>query len=58
MGKVKVDVTKSYSGTQTLQKTERVVIQDFTVASSVVLRRDANYVSTSAALAQQVQASF
>ena len=73
MGKVKVEVTRSYSGTQILPRAEKVIIQDFTVAPGVVtldesaagrlhtrlfLRRDPDNDSVPAALAQQVQTSF
>jgi len=73
MGKVNVEVIKSYSGSEVLPKAEKVLIQDFTVPSGVItldesaagrlhtrifLRRDPDDESTPAALAQQVQESF
>jgi flagellar hook-basal body complex protein FliE len=73
MGKVKVDVIKTYSGIEILPKPESVVLQDFTVASGVVnldesaagrlhtrlfLRRNTDDPSTPAVLVKQVQTSF
>ncbi len=72
-GEVKVDVVGSYSGTPVLPKTEKVVIQDFTVNSGAVnmdesaagrmhtllsLGREPDDPAAAATLAQQVQNSF
>jgi hypothetical protein len=73
MGKVKVEVVKSYSGPEALPKAGKILIQDFAVSPGVIaldesaagrlhtlisLRRNPDDESTSAALAAQVQASF
>jgi hypothetical protein len=73
MGKVKVQVVKSYTGSEVLPKAAKIVIQDFAISPGVVtldesaagrlhtlisLRRNPDDESTPAALAAQVQASF